>query len=190
MGGHFVLAQLCMQTDFNVNTPIHLASQNNSFDLLKLINPICIKHSQLIYNEDGLNPFLLASRHSSIQFIEYLIDQSSFDFPTARIDVNLLNSKDKVYSKNCLHYACGRGCGKDALNVIRYLTGLAEQLDNSNFDINNNNTSNSRPVLFELIGSVSPLVGSIYHVAASNLTRLTSLWYLLGLYPANGLFIR
>jgi len=73
-----VLIQLCMQTDFNGNTPAHLAAINNSIDLVKLIHPLCIKYSQLIYNDDGLNPFLLACRYSSIEFIQYLVESSFF----------------------------------------------------------------------------------------------------------------
>ena len=198
--GEFVLAQLCMQTDFNESTPIHTAALNNSFKFFKLVNPICIKHSQFIYNEDGLNPFLLACRHSSVQFIQHLIQsfsQSSTQNHENEADNdlrNLLVCVDKVYAKNCLHYACGRGYGKDALDVIQFLTKLAKSLDeqaSSLVDLNNNSTNpslNSKPIFIELIGSSSPLVGSVYHVAASNLTRLTTLWYLLSLYPSEGIF--
>ncbi len=196
--GHFVLAQLCMQTDFNDNTPIHLACQNNAFEFFKQVNPICIQHSQLLFNEDGLNPFLLASRHSSVKFLKHLIEsiENSLEGVNNISEVkSLLIGVDKIYSKNCLHYACGRGCGKDALNVVKYLTNLAQRLDKEalQVDLNNNIAEallpNSKPIFYQLIGSVSPLVGSVYHVAASNLTRLTTLWYLLNLYPINGIYL-
>ena len=157
--GEFVLAQLCMQTDFNESTPIHTAALNNSFKFFKLVNPICIRHSQFIYNEDGLNPFLLACRHSSVQFIQHLIQsfsQSSTRNGENEADAdlrNLLVCVDKVYAKNCLHYACGRGYGKDALDVIQFLTKLAKALDEqaSLVDLNNNSTTgvgNSKNVFF------------------------------------------
>jgi hypothetical protein len=197
--GHFVLAQLCMQTDFNDNTPIHLACQNNAYEFFKQVNPICIQHSQLLFNEDGLNPFLLASRHSSVKFLKHLIEsiENSLGALNNIGELKcLLIGVDKIYSKNCLHYACGRGCGKDALNVVKYLTNLAQRLDKEalQVDLNNNNIAetfmpNSKPIFYQLIGSVSPLVGSVYHVAASNLTRLTTLWYLLNLYPINGIYL-
>jgi hypothetical protein len=220
--GQFVLAQLCMQRDFNDNTPIHLACQNNAYNFIKRVNPICVQHSQLLANEDGLNPFLLASRHSSVKLLKHLclaIEQAATQAAVQAaqntnalyisnlicVSVNselkqLLVSVDKINSKNCLHYACGRGRGKDALNVVKYLTSLAQKLDKESashqvqtFDANNNNSmqpaANQAPIFYQLIGSVSPLVGSVYHVAASNLTRLTTLWYLLNLYPQNDIFL-
>ena len=199
--GQFVLAQLCMQTDFNENTPIHLACQNNSYEFFTHVNPICIQHSQLLFNEDGLNPFLLASRHSSVKFLAHLISSVENAQENLGELKSLLIGVDKIYAKNCLHYACGRGCGKDALDVVKYLTRLAQQLDKESetheqVDLNNNTITdtpqpqlNATPVFYQLIGSVSPLVCSVYHVAASNLTRLTTLWYLLNLYPLNGIFL-
>ena len=174
-----VLIQLCMQTDFNGNTPAHLAAMNNSFDTLKQIHPFCIKYSQLIYNDDGLNPFWLACRHSSIEFIQYLIESSLSNLNTVdeietEVSLDLLSCRDRINSKNCLHFACGRGCDNEALNTVKYLTNLT--------------LNGTRLSLNELIGAISPLVGSIYHVAASNLTRLSTLWYLLDLYPLDGLY--
>ena len=194
--GPFVLAQLCMQADFNENTPRHLACQHNAHALLKRVNPICMQHAQLLFNEDGLNPFLLAARHSSVKIIKLLVQSMHNEAATSVENAadlrRLLVGVDKLYAKNCLHYACGRGCGKDALSVVKYLTSLAQLLDKeaaSHVDLNNNNVCNSKPVFYQLIGSVSPLVGSVYHVAASNLTRLSTLWYLLNLYPIHGIFL-
>lgn len=175
-----ILLQLCSQTDFNGNTPIHLAAMNDSYDLLKMINPLCIRYSQFVYNEDGLNPFLLACRHSSVEFIKHLVEQQRFDCSDQFLEnttLDLLQCRDKINFKNCLHYACGRGCGKAALKTIRYLTNLA---------VNQTNTETS---LNQLIGAISPLIGSVHHAAASNLTRLSTLWYLLSLYPKKGILV-
>jgi len=147
-----------------------------------LINPLCIRYSELVYNEDGLNPFLLACRHSSVEFIKHLVDSQQpdlyengysdqFIFNT---NLDLLQCRDKVNLKNCLHYACGRGCGNDALKTIKYLTTLATR------------QSGTKTSLNDLIGAISPLIGSVLHAAASNLTRLSTLWYLLSLYPIEG----
>jgi hypothetical protein len=179
-----ILIQLCMQTDFNGNTPAHLAAINNSIDTLKLIHSLCIKCSQLIYNDDGLNPFLLACRYSSVEFIQYLVESSFLNLNTVdeietKVSLDLLSCRDKINAKNCLHFACGRGCGNDALNTVKYLTKLTTT---------SNEKEDKHLSLNELIGTISPLVGSIYHVAASNLTRLSTLWYLLDLYPIDGLF--
>ena len=181
--GELILIQLCSQVDFNGNTPVHLAAMNDSYDLLKLINPLCIRYSQFVYNEDGLNPFLLACRHASVKFIRHLIEQQQqqpqveSDQFLANTELDLLKCRDKVNFKNCLHYACGRGCSKDALSTIKYLTQLTAS--------HSRNTAGTS--LNELIGAMSPLIGSVYHAAASNLTRLSTLWYLLNLYPQEGL---
>lgn len=143
-----------------------------------MIHPLCIRYSQFVYNEDGLNPFLLACRHASVEFIKHLVEQqqqrSSTDQFLENTDIDLLQCRDKVNFKNCLHYACGRGCGNDALKTITYLTDLAARQCNTKTRLN------------ELIGAISPLIGSVHHAAASNLTRLSTLWYLLSCYPSQG----
>ena len=98
----------------------------------------------------------------------------------SKVSLDLLSCRDKINAKNCLHFACGRGCGNTALNTVKYLTKLTSS--------NEAHQTQHRLSLNELIGAVSPLVGSIYHVAASNLTRLSTLWHLLELYPVNGLY--
>jgi hypothetical protein len=156
---------------------------NDSYDVLKLIDPLCIRYSEFVYNEDGLNPFLLACRHSSVDFIKHLVDSQQPDLYAsgysaqflANTDLDLLKCRDNVNLKNCLHYACGRGCGNDALKTIKYLTNLATRQSGTGTSLN------------ELIGAISPLVGSVLHAAASNLTRLSTLWYLLSLYPSEGI---
>ena len=163
----YILVELCMQVDFNGNTPIHIAAANNSYEFLKLITPLCLKYAQLISNEDGLSPFLLASRFSSVKLIKLIVEKITLI--NHNLDISLLMARDRVNLKNCLHYACGRGCSSESLEVVSYLTNLAK--------------NNNENLLYELIGAISPLLGSVYHVAASNLTRVSTLWYLLNLYP-------
>jgi ankyrin repeat protein len=159
----FVLAHLCMQPDFNGNTPIHLAAKSSSFEVLEQINPICIRESLFIFNDEGLNTFLIVCRHASLKFIRLFVQ--SLD--NSLLEQLFSQSLDKVNAKNCLHYACGRGCGKSCLQVVSYLTQLASKLNDS--------------LLNQLLESSSPLVASVYHVVASNLTRLTTLYHLLNL---------
>ena len=120
----------------------------------------------------------MACRHASVEFIKHLVEQQRFDNSDQFLEntgLDLLRCRDKINLKNCLHYACGRGCGNDALKTIKYLTNLATT--------QNQNTATS---LYELIGAISPLIASVYHAAASNSTRLSTLWYLLSLYPSQG----
>ncbi len=108
------------------------------------------------------------------------ISLNTVDEIESKVSLDLLSCRDKINAKNCLHFACGRGCGSTALNTVKYLTKLTRS--------NDTQQSQHRLSLNELIGAVSPLVGSIYHVAASNLTRLSTLWHLLELYPVDGLY--
>jgi hypothetical protein len=172
-----VVFELCMHTDYNGNTPLHMSAIYNSFSILTVINPMCIKASLQLFNQDGLNPFLLAARHSSVNFISYLIEKSVITTTDngneKNVDITemakVITCRDQLNSKNCLHYACGRGCGQDAHDAVKFLCDSALKINNS--------------VLNDLVTGISPLTGSVYHVASSNLTRLTTLWYLLKLYP-------
>jgi hypothetical protein len=175
-----IFVQLCIQLDFNLNTPVHLCAQFNSLDVLKFIlkNPLCIDNPFLIeqtmflFNEDGLNPFLLACRHSDINLVKFLIDlYSELNKPEeAKVDLTniiLLHSLDLTNYKNCLHYALSQDSSR-SYTIVNYLINLAIKKTNTH-------------VLNELVGSFSKLVGSIFHIAASNSTRLSTLWFLLNL---------
>lgn len=186
----FILFRLCMQTDYNGNTPIHIAAMNNAFDVLKYINPLYIRNAQLMYNEDGLNPFLLACRHSSLLFLKLMVEKcsNSKNLAFGYVDGTLLASRDKLHGKNCLHYVCARGCGQEARDICLYLINIANQYDRCQASSPQVAASSDRTFLKELIGNVSLLTGSVYHAAASNLTRLSTLWYLLTLYPNEGIY--
>ena len=126
----FVMAHLCMQPDFNGNTAIHLAAQNDSLEVLRQINPVCIRISLHIYNDEGLNTFLLACRHASLKFIRTFLDYIANGNSANLVVIGKLmrDSRDQANVKNCLHYACGRGCGKSSLQVVSYLTHLAASI--------------------------------------------------------------
>lgn len=123
----FVMAHLCMQPDFNGNTVIHLAAQSGSLDVLRQINPVCVRNSLYIYNDEGLNTFLIACRYGSLKFMRYFVEHSCLNDPTVVAKL-MRDSRDQANIKNCLHYACGRGCGKSCLQVVGYLTRVAASL--------------------------------------------------------------
>jgi hypothetical protein len=177
------LIQLCISVDFNGNTPIHLAAMHDSVNTLKQINKLCIRRAQLLYNEDGLNPFLLACRYASVPLIKCIveacstpIDNNNGSSVSALVDHNLLTCINRVNSNNALHYACGRGSGDDTLCIVQYLVNFAKTQQSST-----ESNSNGSTILNELIGGYSPLTGTVYHMAASNLIRLSTLWFLLNL---------
>lgn len=123
----FVMAHLCMQPDFNGNTVVHLAAQSSSLDVLGQINAVCVRSSLYIYNDEGLNTFLIACRYASLKFLRSFVEcvEAGGDGTLAKL---MRDSRDQANIKNCLHYACGRGCGKSCLQVVSYLTGLAASL--------------------------------------------------------------
>ena len=82
---------------------------NDSHATLRLIDPLCIRYAHFVYNEDGLNPLLLACRHSSVEFIKHLVESqqpSKFGSYTDQFledtNVDLLACRDKVNLKNCV----------------------------------------------------------------------------------------
>lgn len=88
----------------------------------------------------------------------------------SKVSFDLLSCRDKINAKNCLHFACGRGCGNTALNTVKYLTKLARsnhiQHQTPPLHHQQPQPQQHRLSLNELIGAVSPLVGSIYHVSS------------------------
>ncbi len=165
-----------------MNTPIHLAAQFNSLDVLKFLvgiekSQLLIEQTVFLFNEDGLNPFLLASRHGDVHLVRFLLDtyatHTSFDLALV-----LLNSLDLVNFKNCMHYALSQD-SKTSHLIVRHLVEVAANRCSS--ASNSKLMIDSGKMLAGLVGAVSKLVGSVYHVAASNLTRMKTLWYLLNL---------
>lgn len=123
----FVMAHLCMQPDFNGNTVIHLAAQSSSLHVLRQISAVCVRNSLYIYNDEGLNTFLIACRYGSLKFMRHFVEHACLN--EASVVAKLMrDSRDQANIKNCLHYACGRGCGKSCLQVVGYLTRLAASL--------------------------------------------------------------
>jgi ankyrin repeat protein len=166
-----------------LNTPIHLAAQFNSLDVLKFLvniekSQLLIEQTVFLFNEDGLNPFLLASRHGDVHLVRFLLEtystHTSFDMALI-----LLNSLDLVNFKNCMHYALSQD-SKTSHLIVRHLIEVATARCCSSTS-NNKLVIDSGKMLAGLVGAVSKLVGSVYHVAASNLTRMKTLWYLLNL---------
>lgn len=141
----FVLAHMCMQPDFNGNTVIHLAAQSSSLDVLRQINPVCVRNSLYIYNDEGLNTFLIACRYGSLKFMRYFVEHCVDD--AGLVGKLMRDSRDQANIKNCLHFACGRGCGKSCLQVVGYLTRLAASLQQQQQQQNNASEHNS-PVNF------------------------------------------
>lgn len=123
----FVMAHLCMQPDFNGNTVVHLAAQSSSLDVLRQINPVCVRNSLYIFNDEGLNTFLIACRYGTLKFMRYFVEHGLGD-DACLVGKLMRDSRDQANIKNCLHYACGRGCGKSCLQVVGYLTRLAGSL--------------------------------------------------------------
>lgn len=126
-GAEFVMAHLCMQPDFNGNTVVHLAAQNDSVSVLRQINAVCIRNSLYIYNDEGLNTFLIACQYATASFIRTFVEECLGS--DALLAGKLLrDSRDQANIKNCFHYACARGCGNSCLRLVSYLTRLAASI--------------------------------------------------------------
>lgn len=173
---------MSIQLDFNMNTPVHLACQYNSCDALKVLltsySPLLIEQTVFLFNSDGLNPFLLAARHSDLKLIRMLVD--FYQASTANcfdLGLILLASLDLGNFKNCIHNALSQD-SRTSHSIVRHLIQVAHSVDKM---ISATNQNYNNHVLTGLVGAVSKLVGSVYHVAASNLTRMETFWYLLNL---------
>lgn len=147
-----ILIKMCLSLDYNLNTPIHFACMFNSFEFLKQIPQDLIKKCENIFNDDGLNPFLLACKHSGLDLIKYLIEECDYDFK-----VREKKYPQVIANKNCLHFTSARF---NSLDINKYLN----ELDTC------------------LAYEPANIVGSIYHVLASNITRLNEFYYFLKVY--------
>jgi hypothetical protein len=158
--------KLCLSTDYNNNTPLHIAVRHDSLDFIKYLfenlKPLFTQlNFNYTYNDDGLNLFLLACRYSSLNLIKYLDE-------TIGLSINLKELNQESL-KTCLHLSILRTCDTSdngfmkTFNIVKYL-------------YNKNNF-----LAYEL----SPLVGSLYHLAASNLTRIHLLWYFINNYNSS-----
>jgi hypothetical protein len=147
-----ILIKMCLSLDYNLNTPIHFACMFNSFEFLKQIPQDLIKKCENAFNDDGLNPFLLACKHSGLDLIRYLFEECDYDFK-----VREKKYPQVIANKNCLHFTSARF---NSLDINRYLNEL------------------------DLCLAYEPanVVGSIYHVLASNITRLDEFSYFLRVY--------
>lgn len=154
--------KICLLTDFNGDTPMHIAVQHDSKEFIHYIyeNKKTIfdqVNFDYAYNYDGLNLILLACKYSSLEVIKLLHEKVGLSLNFKELNQNSL--------KTCLHVAILRTVDRDTTylntyNIIKYLYGENNYLP------------------YEL----SPLVGSVYHIAASNLTRIHLLWFLLNEY--------
>jgi hypothetical protein len=151
------IEKLCLLTDYNGNTPLHIAVQHDAPDFIQyLYENLSTLFKQInfdyAYNYDGFNLVQLACRSSSLKVIKYLHE-------TVGLSVNL-KELNQSSLKTCLHLAILRTVDQDVtyLNTFKVIKYLYEK---NNY------------LAYEL----SPLVGSVFHIAASNLTRLHLFWY-------------
>src|SRR5690606_31574725 len=119
-----------IQFDFNLNTPIHLCAQFNSLAVLAALfapdhsnSQLLVEQTVFLFNEDGLNPFLLATRHSDVNLVRFLLEtyRSMISFG---LGIVLLSSLDLVNYKNCLHYALSQD-SRNSHAIVCYLINLA-----------------------------------------------------------------
>ena len=156
------IEKLCLSTDYTGNTPLHVAVQHNSEEFIQyLYENLQTLFKQInfdyAYNYDGFNLVLLACKYSSLNLIKYLHEVVGLSVNLKELNPNSL--------KTCIHLAILRTVDKaeaylNTFKIIKYL-----------YDKN-------KYLAYEL----SPLVGSIYHIAASNLTRIHILWFFLNEY--------
>jgi hypothetical protein len=144
---------------------------------------LLIEQTVFLFNEDGLNPFLLACRHARLDLVRFLLDTyvSHTSFELALV---LLNSLDLVNFKNCMHYALSQDSRTSHL-IVTHLLDVATSVKTTT-TVNADEQTNKTALVTGLVGSTSKLVGSVFHVAASNLTRMSTLWALLNLERRSG----
>lgn len=164
------IERLLLQTDYNGNTPLHIAIKSNSFHFLnhliieKKFQYVFQKYTfDTIYNYDGLNVLLLAIHSASFKLVQFMCDQ-------LQMNINLKEA-NKVSKKNCLHFA-----------ILRTVASVNNENDNDEFLVKYELIKYLNEKNCLLLYDVCPLIGSIYHISASNLIHLHILWYLLSEY--------